>query len=343
VAGCGPAGASAATVAALKGLSVMLVDRRRSVGMPPRCSGYVPKWLRQYTQFDDGAVLQEVSGIRHFDSESRCVELRSPGYVLDRTRLDKTLAIQAIEAGADLANASVLRREGQRLVVRRSGREGVFEGRFLVGADGPGSVVARSIGVVDRAYLATLQYEVGLKTPRAWCDLYAAMVGQGSPAWFVPCGRTARLGVGVPRAQAGSLKTHLHGFMSRLVEEGTIHADAVLEATGGLVPAGCSVGPVQDAAVLLAGAAGGISQPFGGCGIAAAIASGRLAGSMVAEAVQGGCTQALDGYAFEIRGLLGESGIPARQNPEEIESLLERLESWFFRQPDGRAEFCRTS
>ena len=313
----------------------MLVDRRRSVGMPPRCSGYVPRWLRRYTEFDDGAVLQEVSGVRHFDAEGRCVELREPGYVLDRARFDKTLAIQALEAGADLANASVLRREGRRLLVRRNGREGTFEGRFVVGADGPGSVVGRSIGVRDRAFLATLQYEVGLKNSRAWCEFFASMAWEGSPAWFVPCGRTARVGVAVPQAQAGTLKTHLQGFVSRLTEEGLIHADAVLEATGGLVPADRRAGPLQDGPVILAGAAGGISQPFGGCGIAAAVASGRLAGSMIAEAVLGDDTLSPEGYGSAIRDLCGEGDVPPGQDPVEMHRLLERLAGWFSRQPAG--------
>jgi flavin-dependent dehydrogenase len=310
----------------------MLVDRRRSVGVPPRCSGYVPRWFRRHAAFDDGAVLQDVSGIRHFDAEGRTAAVPVPGYVLDRTRFDKTLAIQALESGADLANASVLRREGRRVVVRRNGREGVFEGRFVVGADGPGSVVGRSIGAGGRPLLATLQYEVGLREPRDWCELYAAMVGEGSPAWFVPCGRTARVGVAVPQARASTLKTHLRGFLSRLAEAGILHAEAVLESTGGLVPADCSLGPLATDSVILAGAAGGISQPFGGCGIAAAVASGRLAGHRVADVVRGEA-QSLGGYEAAIRALYGESDVPPRRDPAEMHRFLNRLAEWFSGQP----------
>ena len=87
VVGCGPAGSTAARIAADRGLSVMIVDRRRSVGMPPRCAGYVPKWLRERTGFDNGAILQEVKGIRLVSPEGS-EEIDAPGFVLDRARFD---------------------------------------------------------------------------------------------------------------------------------------------------------------------------------------------------------------------------------------------------------------
>ena len=149
-------------MAAERGLSVMIVDRRRSVGMPPRCAGYVPGWLRERTTFDDGAVLQTVEGIRLIGPGGQLREVRASGYILDRTRFDKTLAIRALEAGADLANALVLRREGMRVVGRRNGLEAYFSGEAILGSDGPASVVGRSIGQANRLFMATMQYEVGL-------------------------------------------------------------------------------------------------------------------------------------------------------------------------------------
>ena len=58
VVGCGPAGATAARVAAKRGLSVMIVDRRRSVGTPPGCAGYVPSWLRERTILSYESILR---------------------------------------------------------------------------------------------------------------------------------------------------------------------------------------------------------------------------------------------------------------------------------------------
>ena len=329
VVGCGPAGATAAKVAAGQGLDVMIIDRRRSVGVPPRCSGYVPEWLRPHVDFDQGAILEEVAGVWYFGREARRTEVPAPGYVLDRTRFDKTLAIHALEAGADLANASVLRREGHRVVVRRNGREAEFEGRFIVGADGPNSVIGRSVGRGNTPCLATLQYEVGLRNRERWCEFHAPTDRDGSAGWVVPCGRTARVGVAVPKSSARSLKLRLAEFLGRLIDDGRVYADAILESTGGLVPAGASLGPLREGPVLLAGAAGGISQPFGGYGIASAVASGRIAGQTVAQAVLNDDDASACGYASKIRaGCPDTFGHPI-ESAGSVGRRLACLGNWF--------------
>ena len=78
------------------------------------------------------------------------------------------------------------------VVGRRNGLEAAFSGQFIVGADGPSSVIGRSIGLANRHFLAAMQYEVGMRTPDAWLEFH--QLG-GDIAWFVLCGRTARVGV----------------------------------------------------------------------------------------------------------------------------------------------------
>ena len=106
----------------------------------------LPGWLREQMVLSDGAILQTVEGIRLIGPRSQLREIRMPGYILDRTLLDKILAIQALEAGADLANALVLSRDGMRVVGRRNGLEAYFCGKAILGSDGPASVIGRSIG-----------------------------------------------------------------------------------------------------------------------------------------------------------------------------------------------------
>lgn len=291
--GCGPAGATAARVAAERGLSVMIVDRRRSVGAPPRCAGYVPSWLRDRAEFDDSAILQAVDGLRVVGSSAR--EVVSPGFILDRTRFDKNLAIHALEAGADLAQALVVRRDEMHVVGRRNGLEAAFAGRFIVGADGPSSVIGRSIGLANRHFLATLQYEVGMRTPDTWLEFH--QLGNDM-AWFVPCGRTARVGIGVPRVRARQLKSLLNHFLARQIADGRVF-DGVLSCTGGLLPLNGPLVSARAEQIMLTGDAGGFSEPFSSAGIASAIVSGELAGDLVGVAsAQGGV---LEDYDVELR------------------------------------------
>ena len=297
--GCGPAGATAARVAAERGLSVMMIDRRRSVGTPPRCAGYVPDWVRARTEVDDSALIQPIDGFRVVGDAGVMREIDAPGYILDRTRFDKNLAIHALESGADLAQALVLGRHGTGVVGRRNGLEASFGAQFLLGADGPSSVIGRSMGLANRRFYASLQYEVGIKTSEAWLSYYVTDELPGL-AWFVPCGKTARIGVGLQRSHARHLKHWLNHFMTRLVADGQIH-DGILGATGGLLPVNGPLEKMQSEGVLLAGDAGGLSEPFCGGGVALAIVSGEYAGAYIAQAHADKCMDVLDDYDEKVR------------------------------------------
>lgn len=318
--GCGPAGATAARVAAEHGLSVMIIDRRRSVGMPPRCAGYVPAWVRTHTACDDSALLQGVSGFRVLDTEGRVQEIPAPGYILDRTRFDKNLAIHALEAGADLAQAMILHCDGACVVGRRNGQEAVFVAEYLVGADGPASVVRRSMGLGQRQFWATMQYEVGLKTPDSWVELYPM---DGAVGMVVPCGQTARIGMGVYREQAHGLKQRLNGFLQRFVAEERV-LSGVLGCSGGLMPMHGSWHTLCANRTLLVGDAGGISAPFSGLGIASAVVCGELAGDVIGEAHEAHHPGLLARYDVVVRKHLLTVG----DGPGSLLDYLAHIASW---------------
>ena len=305
----------------------MIVDRRHSVGSPARCAGYVPNWLQPRAGFDASAVLQSVKGIRLVTSGRPVCEIRAPGLILDRTRFDKTLAIRALEAGADLANALVLRREEGRVVVRRNGLEASFEGQVILGADGPGSVIGRSIGQANRQFLATVQYEVGLRSPESWAEYHQLPRGEPGYAWFVPCGRTARVGVGLQRSRARFLKSHLDRFMRQLASDGRVHAEAIIGCTGGLVPANGPLDSVQVGKVLLAGDAGGLFSCFG-CGVAAAVISGEVAGQAVGGALAGADVRQLPAYDPEVRQRMPLGVDVDKDGFEHLARRMERMAEW---------------
>ena len=104
-------------------------------------SRHCTKWLPERARVDTTSVIQPVNRIL-FDDGVRTEEILVDGCVIDRTRFDKTLAIQALEAGADLCNGFVIRREARTMVARRNGVEAAFVGRSIVCSDGAASVVS---------------------------------------------------------------------------------------------------------------------------------------------------------------------------------------------------------
>jgi len=252
--------------------------------------------------FDDSAILQTVEGVRLVSTDGEIHEVQVPGLVLDRTRFDKMLAIHALEAGADLACAMVLRRVGSRVVIRRDGLEADFEGAYILGADGPSSVVCRSIGSEDRVFHAALQYEVGLQVPEPWVEYFHYAESRRLCAWFVPSGRTARLGVRVRQGDARFLRAELDDFLRPFVSSGRVFGDGILGCTGGLVPANGARASKGEEGVLLAGDAGGLAGCFGN-GIASAVVSGELAGAAVESAIADSGT-GLSSYDADLKRLL---------------------------------------
>ncbi len=184
---------------------------------------------------DASSVVQPIRGVRLTDREGHHA-ISCSGWMIDRTRFDKTLAIHALEAGADLCNAFVLTCAGGEVVARRNGTEARFRGRVIVGADGAPSVVTRNHRSGDVQYLSALQYEVGLNGDEDWVELINPLPGGSGFGWFVPSGRTARVGVAVDRSRAKDLKGAARALLRRYESDRRVFPNAILSASGGLIP-----------------------------------------------------------------------------------------------------------
>ena len=335
VVGCGPAGATAARMAADRGRSVLIIDRKRSVGQPPRCAGFVPGWLPDRAGADASSVIQSVSRVRLRDS-AQTAELEVDACVIDRIRFDKMLAIRALESGADLCNGFVIRREERTIVARRNGVEATFLGGVLICADGASSVVTRSIAPSRRRFLATMQFEVGLEKPCDFVSLCRPVIGGRGTGWFIPSGRTAKIGVALPRAMSRLLKPALSSMIRDYERDDVIFKNAVLAVTGGLVP--IDRRPVSDAGLglLVAGdARGGLGAD--GAGIANAILSGELAGTTADRYLNDSSGDVIEEYAQALRNCLGYGRDEHDSNghPSAFQRWVDRTRRIFEWRPDS--------
>ena len=66
VVGAGPAGSAAALAAAQAGARVVMVDRRRVIGVPVQCAEYIPAMLLRDVPACSPAVVQSVRAMRTF-------------------------------------------------------------------------------------------------------------------------------------------------------------------------------------------------------------------------------------------------------------------------------------
>ncbi|HET9664916.1 MAG TPA: NAD(P)/FAD-dependent oxidoreductase, partial [Burkholderiales bacterium] len=289
VIGLGPAGASAAAEAARRGCRVVAVDRKREPGKPVQCAEFVPALLGMDVRRLATVVCQHIESMNTYvEDDAPDVQARFPGLMLDRAHFDALLVSDALSAGAQCRFGRRVRRFARNGCVEFSDRSRLIA-PVIIGADGPRSLAGGAIGEANSAIVETRQITVRLHAPHPATDIFLSGDIPGGYGWLFPKGDLANLGAGVAPRCKGKLKDIVARLHRNLCAEGRVGAE-VLSMTGGAIPVGGMLKPwgrLGDALVLLAGDAAGLAHPVTGAGIAAAVASGRLAGEMAAEALNG--------------------------------------------------------
>lgn len=308
VVGLGPAGASAAEAAARQGARVIAIERRIKVGHPVQCAEFVPHMIGMEVDLLGQVLRQEIGAMRTFIEHAQSFETSSfNGVMIDRAEFDAALVKSAEAAGAHCLFATALRSLAVDGLARLSSGRSV-RGAVVIGADGPHSEVGKAIGAVNDEIAETRLIQVALLRPFASTDIFLSASMPGGYAWLFPKHGVANLGLGVAPAWRLRLKPLLEAIHRRLVEEGRVGED-ILGTTGGSIPVGGMrrlVARLGSADILLAGDAAGLANPVTGAGIAAAVMSGRLAGTAAAARAKGS-QHAVAEFAEEVQSLFAAS------------------------------------
>ena len=304
VVGAGPAGSTAARYAAREGLKTLLLDRRKVIGVPVQCGEYVAKNEEVRAIFPavhDLEDLMEVpySGkrwdtdvIRLWSPAGRHWDVPFQGFTVGRDAMDQALADRAVAEGAELhTQTSCLAVRGHEVVTDR----GSFAGTVIVGADGPNSRVAKSVGlpapVTGPAMSCIVEGEFTSIT-----DLYFGDLAPGGYAWIIPKDGCANVGLGTWQHFRGNLGRLFATFLRR-------HGWEERKGVGGHVPV---LGPVDRTVcppVLLTGDSAGHVMATNGGGINVAMITGRIAGQTAVDHVRRGIP--LDAYETRWRAAVG--------------------------------------
>jgi digeranylgeranylglycerophospholipid reductase len=324
VVGAGPAGAQAALHAALQGVSVLILEKDREVGIPVRCAeGVGGDGLREFVEPSPDFVRAEINKVRLIAPDNASVELSVPvaGYVLDRKVFDARLCQMAAEAGAHIRTRShvvdVLRDHDAvtGVVVEQDGGVREIGATIVIGADGIESRVGRMAGMHTAMKVKDLEScaQVTLVSNRIqseFCDFYFGHdVAPGGYAWVFPKGNnSANVGLGICGAYAKekSAKQYLQDFLSRRFPD---RAD--LTTVCGGVAAAVTLKQITGAGIMLAGDAAHQTNPLTGGGIVNAMKGGRIAGQVAGNAILTGDASAewLEQYRHEWMDLMGDAHV----------------------------------
>jgi flavin-dependent dehydrogenase len=314
VVGAGLAGLRTAELLARRDLTVLVVDRRRSLRTGIRTTGiFVRRTLDDFGLPDHllGPGVRDV--LLYPPSRRDPVRLTSDR---DEYRVGDMAAVyDYARRAAESAGARVLlgvRYLGVRYVgasarlVHLAGAEPVTA-RFIVGADGARSRVARDLGLdVNRCFLvgAEMVHRVasGTTTPAFHCVL-DPRVAPGYLAWVIDDGRHAHVGVaGYPAAMRSGVRHLLEAFAADA--PGRAAPVGPVERRGGPIPVGGVLRRLVSPAGLLVGDAAGAVSPLTAGGLDPCLRMADLAAAVVAAYLRTGDERALrryDGRALRAR------------------------------------------
>ncbi len=330
VVGAGPAGSTAARYAARRGLKVLLLDRRKEVGVPVQCGEYVATNLEVQRIFPTVTDLEDLMAvpererqvntntIRIWTPAMRTFDVPFRGYTVCRDKMDQGIADQAVAEGAELRTSTTfLDLRGDEVVTDR----GMERARVVVGADGPRSRVSRVVGlpvpVSAPAISATLGGDFGTIT-----DMFFGNLAPGGYAWVIPKRGCANVGLGTWQHFSGKLNALFERFLA-------MRGLTVTHGTGGYVPV---MGPIPQTVkrnVMLVGDSAGHVMATNGGGINVAMICGRIAGLTAAGHILHGVP--LEEYEQRWRVVVG--------GPLETGARIKRLADRFFGR-DGWLEFA---
>ncbi|MEV6866896.1 NAD(P)/FAD-dependent oxidoreductase [Streptosporangium subroseum] len=301
VVGAGLAGLRTARLLARRELNVLVVDRRRSLSTGIRTTGIFVRRTLDDFDLPDHLLGPGVRDVLLYPPSRRApIRLTSDR---DEYRVaDMAAVYEHARRAAESAGARVLL--GVRYVeasmgsVRFADAEPVTA-RFIVGADGARSQVARDLGLdVNRRFLlgAEIVHPVasGTATPAFHCVL-DPRVAPGYLGWVIDDGRHAHVGVaGYPDAMRTGIRHLLDAFAAGA--PGRAAPTGPIERRGGPIPVGGVLRRLVCPAGLLVGDAAGAVSPLTAGGLDPCLRMSGLAAAVAAEYLRTGDQRILSRY-----------------------------------------------
>ncbi len=270
IVGAGPAGSYLAFTLASAGREVSLFEEHAVIGKPVQCTGIV---TNVYDQFDlpKSIIRNELEEVRiHAGKKVTSIPLSE--HVLDRHKLDDTLAKMAKKAGAQvfLQHKYVGREKnanGNSALFQTSDGTKRIPFSFLAGCDGPNSSVARTSGLDNSSkYYIAAQASVEGTYDKGVFDTYFGDVAPKFFAWSVPESKhVSRIGL----ATMESPGIHYKKF---LAEQGGRSVDML----GGLIPVFNPRSKTMNDTTALIGDASGFVKATTGGGIITSMLQAEL-------------------------------------------------------------------
>ena len=299
IVGAGPAGSTAARVAAQHGAKVLLLEKDREIGIPVRCGeGVGEKGLLQVLAPKPEWIANKIEAVRLVAPDGTIVKVchEDIGFILDRKRFDYDLAMMAAQQGVKVVTKAyvygLLNENGSVAGVKvlHLGNHYQIRAKIVIGADGVESRVGRWAGLKTHVRLNDMETCVqmtvsNIKLERSYCDFYfSSQLAPGGYLWIFPKNEhLANIGLGISGeyAEHKSPLFYLSEFINKKFPDA-----AILTTVAGGVPCAPFMEKIVTDGLLLIGDAAHQANPVSGGGIIQSIIASEIAGRVAAAAIE---------------------------------------------------------
>ena len=296
VVGASFAGLACATALARAGMRVTVLEKKTDPGGKLHTTGIIVKEAIDQVTLLDGLpaeLVRRINGVRLYAPNLRHVDLAAPGYYFlatDTPKVMRWLAARAEQAGARIVYRRLFERAERIQNGFDLGEAGTT--RFLVGADGPSSRVAKTLGLGQSTrFLFGVEHEyagVEIAEPDKLHCFIDRRLAPGYIGWVVAGVGVVQVGLARRmRADRSTADAAMEAFVEKIAPLFDLRRMQPVSVRAGMIPCGGVVKPVAARRVLLVGDAAGMVSPVTAGGIHTALKHGLAAGHAIADYLDG--------------------------------------------------------
>lgn len=277
-------------------MRVTILEKKADVGEKLHTTGILVKdAIDQVALLDGlpGELVRRIDGVRLYAPNLRHVDLAAPGYYFlatDTPGVMRWLAGRAVSAGASLRSETAFAAAERTANGFDLGEAGTT--RFLVGADGPMSRVARTLALgLNTQFLFGVEQEYrGIDVPES--DKLHCFIDRrlapGYIGWIVSGVGIVQVGLaGRVHPSRLTATEAMSAFLEKIAPVIDVRRHTPVAVRAGMIPCGGVVRPVAAPGVMLVGDAAGMVSPVTAGGIHTALKHGSAAGLAIAEFLSG--------------------------------------------------------